>query len=462
MHFNREFIKAIVPEALFHGLDFPSNISFGVDSRSINPGEIFVALAGAHINGHEFINEAVQKGAAGLMIRIDQQDRLRKLEKGVEKGLAIVCVPDVAQSLERLAAAWRAQFKYPVIGITGSVGKTSTKEILAHIVQRSGKKCLSSSGNQNTALGAALNILKMRADHDVAIFEMGISKRGEMAVIASLVKPTSAIITAIGHSHMEGLGSINDIASEKRDIFKYFKEDSIGIVNGDQPLLTTISYTHPVIKFGCKMTNQVQARKIQVQGAHTHFMLKLYRERVRLSMPTNHMGPVLNGLAAAAAAHVMGISSALIIEGLKTVVPVSRRFERRLIKSQKGLLIDDSYNASPESMKAALLAFEKLEEKGQKIAVLGDMLELGVNAPFWHRQLGRFLRKVPSLQHVVLVGENVKWAQKTMPSYVTCEVVPTWKHALTSLRNKLDRECVILVKGSLALELDNLVREIAE
>lgn len=462
MHFNREFIKTSIPEALFHGVDFPPDASFVVDSRDIRPGDLFVALKGAHADGHDYIEEAVNKGAAGLIMKIDQKDRLRKLQAKVKEQLTIVLLPDVTKDIVTLASAWRAQFTYPVIGITGSVGKTTTKEMLAHIVSKSGKRCLASSGNQNTLIGVSLNILKMSSHHDVAIFEMGISKRGEMAGLASLVRPTTAIITAIGHSHMEGLGSINDIANEKRDIFKFFKEDSIGIVNGDQPLLTTISYTHPIIKFGCKMTNQIQARKIQVQGAQTHFILKLYKERFRLSIPTNHMGPILNGLAASAAAYVIGIPSSLIIEGLKTIDPVARRFERRPIKAHKGVLIDDSYNASPESMKAALLAFEKIEEKGQKIAVLGDMLELGVNAPFWHRQLGRFLRKVPSLQHVVLVGENVKWAQKTMPSYVTCQVVPNWKQALSALKDKLERECVILVKGSRAMELENLVYEITE
>ena len=177
---------------------------------------------------------------------------------------------------------------------------------------------------------------------------------------------------------------------------------------------------------------------------------------------TNQMGPVMNGLAASAAAHVIGIPSEIIVEGLQAHSPVASRFERRVIKAKKGVLIDDCYNASPESMKAALLAFEKLEEKGQKIAVLGDMLELGVNAPFWHRQLGRFLRKVPSLQHVVLVGENVRWAQKTMPTYVTSEVVSTWKQALSCLATRLDRECVVLVKGSNSLGLDNIVREVTE
>ncbi len=462
MRFNREFVKAVIPEALFFGVEFPQEVSFTVDSRALARGEIFTALKGSQADGHNFIEDAVKKGAAGLIINQSSQECLQKISQESKNKLAIAVVPDAYAGLLALAEAWRALYDRPVIGITGSVGKTSTKELLAHILKLAGKNCLSSHGNQNTALGGALNILKLRPSHDVAVFEMGISRRGEMAKMAQMIKPTTALITTIGHSHMEGLGAIGDIAAEKRDIFKCFKEDSIGIVNGDQPFLSSIAYTHPIIKFGCKMTNQLQARKIQVRGAETHFILKLYRERFRIVMPTNHIGPVMNGLAAAAAAHIISISSDIIIKGLQTYAPIQSRFERRSIKAKKGVLIDDCYNASPESMKAALLAFEKLEDKGQKIAVLGDMLELGVNSPFWHRQLGRFLRKVPSLNHVVLVGENVKWAQKTLPAYVTYDIVPNWKSAIECLSKKLDKESVVLVKGSNSIGLDNLVTEVAE
>lgn len=462
MRFNREFIKTVLPEALFFGADFPQEVSFTVDSRALAQGDVFIALKGAKADGHDFVVEAVKNGAAGLIINNSQQECLQKLGKEVKDKLAIAVVPDTYAALLALASGWRKQFNYPVVGITGSVGKTSTKELLVHIMKLAGKKCLSSVGNKNWVVPLALAALKMRPDHDVAVFEMGISRRGEMARMAELIRPTTAIITTIGHSHMEGLGSISDIASEKRDIFKYFKEDSIGIINGDQPLLATIAYTHPIIKFGCKMTNQLQARKIQAHGAQTHLVFKLYRERFKITMPTNHSGPVMNGLAAAAAAHVIGISSDIIVKGLQTYAPMEGRFLKRTIKAQKGVLIDDCYNASPESMKAALLAFEKLEEKGQKIAVLGDMLELGVNAPFWHRQLGRFLRKVPSVHHVVFVGDNVKWAQKTMPAYVTCDIVPNWQAAVECLEKRLDKEAVVLVKGSRSIGLDNLVREVAE
>lgn len=440
MLFNRQFISSVIPEAKFLGTQMQDFIGAALDSRQLKKGELFVALKGNRVDGHDFIQEAISKGAAGLIISQDKESVLKALNAETLKKLFIILVPNTREALIQLATAWRAQFSIPVIGITGSIGKTSTKEMLANIVRLSGMNSLVSEGNQNTALGLSISILRMTEAHQVAIFEMGVSKRGEMARMAALVQPTNAIITAIGHSHMEGLGSLADIANEKRDIFKYFKENNIGIINGDMPILATISYNHPIVKFGCKTTNQVQARKIQSNNTHTHFILKLYKERYKIILDTNHSGRVFNALAAAAAAYLLNISSDIIVKGIQMPLSISGRFEPTKLKAAKGILINDCYNASPESMKAALLAFEKLESKGQKIAVLGDMLELGVNSPFWHRQLGRFLRKVPSLNHVVLVGDLVKWTKATVPVGITFEHVPTWQEATDVLKKRLDKK----------------------
>lgn len=462
MRFDQHFFKAVIPDAIFLGADVPNEYSFSVDSRQVKKGEIFVALKGNHVDGHDFVKDAIARGAAGLIINKERQEILKNIDAKVLKNLFVALVPNVRDSLIKLATVWRSKFNYPVIGITGSIGKTSTKEMLSNILQLNGKKFIASHGNQNTALGISLNILRMNSSHEVAIFEMGVSKRGEMALMAEIVQPTTAIITSIGHSHMEGLGSLADIANEKRDIFKFFKEDNIGIIHGDQPILASIAYTHPIVKFGCKTTNQVQGRKIQTNNAHTHFMLKLYKDRYKITLDTNHSGRVTNALAAAAAAYLLNIPAQTIVQGIQMQLNIAGRFEQAKLKGAKGLLINDCYNASPESMKAALLAFEKVESKGQKIAVLGDMLELGVNSPFWHRQLGRFLRKVPSLHHLVLVGDLVKWTKATVPVGITYEHVPNWEVAAECLKKRLDKEAVILVKGSRAVGLSNLVGQIAE
>ncbi|HVX00050.1 MAG TPA: UDP-N-acetylmuramoyl-tripeptide--D-alanyl-D-alanine ligase, partial [Candidatus Babeliaceae bacterium] len=329
-------------------------------------------------------------------------------------------------------------------------------------IKLSDKKVLVTPGNHNTALGISLTLLNLNSTYDILIVEMGISKRGEMAYLANLVRPTHALITKIGHSHMEGLGSLDDIAGEKRDIFKYFNEDSIGVINGDITLLSAIAYKHPIVKFGCKTVNQVQARKIQHKGNNTTFTLKLYRDRYNVTLSTNHLGRVENSLAASAIAYILGINNKFIVDGIQSFTFIESRFELKSIKKGKGIVIDDCYNASPESMKAALIAFEKIEAQGPKIAVLGDMLELGVNTPFWHRQLGRLLRKAPSLQRVILVGNHVQWAQKTVPLSISLDFVKNWQEATKNLEQTLEQDSVVLVKGSHGMDLSNLVKQLTE
>ncbi len=256
---------------------------------------------------------------------------------------------------------------------------------------------------------------------------------------------------------MEGLGSLTDIALEKRAIFNFFTEQSIGIINGDQPILATVSYLHPVVKFGQKTTNQIQARKVRISGSHINFTLKIYQKKYSVSIKSAHAGVVQNALAAASVATLLGVEDQVIVRAIQEPPVVKQRFEVKKMTKALGTMIDDCYNASPESMKAALLAFQQFESRSPKIAVLGDMLGLGVNSPFWHRQLGRFLRKVPSLQRVILVGTLVEWTEKTAPLQVSVERVPSWQDAISHLQKELQTEAVILVKGSNAMGLSNLV-----
>lgn len=461
MRFDEHFLQMALPDAIILEKNFPENISFSVDSRTMQQGDIFVALEGAHVDGHDFIKQAFEKGAAGIFLSIKKKSLLDTIKLSLKQKKLIVLVSDTLQALIKMATVWRSQFSIPIFAITGSVGKTSTKEILANILRVNNSNFIASEGNQNTRIGLSINIMKMRSDHQVAIFELGINKRGEMAQLVSILRPTTAVITYIGHSHMEGLGSLTDIAQEKRDIFKYFGDDSIGIVNGDQAILANVGYTHPVIKFGSKTINQVQARKIHVGNNQITFILKLYKDKIPVTLNNTNIGRVFNCLAAATAAYVLGIPKESIVKGLQLAVHVSGRYETRALGHGKGTLINDCYNASPESMKAALLALEHMDSDAQKIAVLGDMLELGVNSPFWHRQLGRFLRKVPSLRKVVLVGDMVKWTRKTIPLGVHIEHVPSWQEAIKKLEEIIKQDSLILVKGSRGMRLDNVVEHFA-
>lgn len=464
MRFDEHFLRGALSEVTVIYSVFPSDSQFSVDTRTLQKDDIFFALPGARSDGHDFLEDAVKKGAGGIVIAANNKGLLDGLDKKQLEKMLVVMVPDTNAALIRLATVWRTQFNYPVVAITGSVGKTSTKELLAHIFDVQGVRYLASFGNQNTRIGIALNMLRMRSSHKAAIFEVGINKRGEMAKLANMLRPTTAVITNIGHSHMEGLGSVADIALEKRDIFKYFTADSIGVINGDQALLASVGYVHPVLKFGSKTTNQIQARKVHigVGGSHTSFILKMYREKYTISLNNVHEGIVFNALAAASVAHLLNVPHEIIMKAVSQAPVVSGRFETRALKNRKGALINDCYNANPESMKAALLAFQKIETPARKIVVLGDMLELGLNSPFWHRQLGRFLRKVPSLKHAILVGDLVKWTKKTVPVGLSVTCVANWQEALDALEQSMGPESLVLVKGSRGMELTNLVKEMAE
>ena len=461
MRFDQQFVKDVLSDALIAYSAFPQEISFSIDTRTLQSGDIFVALTGAFTDGHSYLLQALEKNAGGFLMALSKKSLLDTLDQKILKNKLVILVPDPLQAFIQLAAAWRAQFTCPVVGITGSVGKTSTKEILSTILRLNNTPYCASQGNQNTRVGLAMNIFKMRPHHQVALFEMGISKRGEMAELARMVRPTTAVITGIGHAHMEGLGSLGDIALEKRDIFKYFTENSIGIINGDQPLLANVGYAFPMIKFGSKTINQIQARKIHSSGSTISFVLKVYKEKFPIILHNPHEGAVINSLASTALAYLLQVPISIILEGIKQPLRVSGRFEEKALVDNKGKIIHDCYNANPESMKAALLAFQKIETKAQKIAILGDMLELGVNAPFWHRQLGRFLRKVPTLKHVILVGDMVKWTYKTIPVGLTVDLVPTWQDAAKKLEEKLAQESVVLVKGSRGVALEKLVQQFA-
>jgi len=259
MRFDEHFLRGVLSDITIIKNKFPEDATFSIDSRTLKPGDIFVALPGANVDGHDFIDEALRKGAAGIFIAESKRSVLNSLQPGQLSEKLIVVVSDVLDALKKLAAAWRAQFDFPVVAITGSVGKTSTKQLICNILSANGSNFFTSKGTQNTAIGLALNMLCLRKEHQGSVFEVGISKRGEMAALVDMLKPTTALITCVGHSHMEGLGSLQDIALEKRDVFKGFKEDSIGIINGDQPILAGVGYAHPVIKFGSKTTNQIQA-----------------------------------------------------------------------------------------------------------------------------------------------------------------------------------------------------------
>ncbi len=461
MHLDYESIQRVAPEArIVHGT-LPHDVTFAIDSRSLKPSELFFALTGEKTDGHLFLSDALAN-SAGIVIAQHKEHLLLNLPQQLLEKKIIIVVNNPFDFLIDLARMWRARFSYPVIGITGSIGKTSTKDTLVSILETCGKKYIASYANQNTLLGSALTISRMRSDLDYAVFEAGISKVGEMARIAQLLQPTTGIITYIAHTHTDGLGNLASISNEKRTLFSHFQETSIGIINGDLPVLSVTSYPHPVIRFGLKTSNQVQARQIKHNGSSLSFNLKLYGEKYPLTLSPDHPGRLNSALACIAMGHHLGLPLEKVIAGIQAYAPVQQRFKSCPLKDFQGVVIDDSYNASPESVKAALTAFDHLPHDGKKIAVLGDMLGLGSTSSFWHRQLGRFLKKTPTVTHVIFVGKETEASLSVVPPHITVAHVKEWNDAIPAVRATLEDNSAVLVKGSNGIQLNKVVKELVQ
>ena len=435
---------------------------FSIDTRTILPGQAFIAFQGESTDGHNFVLEAVEKGARALIINKNSEKCIDQLSEDQRKKIVVISVRDTLHALIEMARNWRQRFNYPVVAITGSMGKTTTKEMIGHMLDIANISALISYKNQNTIIGLSLNILRMRKEHKAAIFELGINKKGEMSMLADVLRPSTALITNVAHAHTGFLGSISEISGEKRNVFKYFNSDNIGIICGDQAVLDRAYYHHPVVKFGLKVKNQVQARNICIKqheniSFSTNFLLKVYKDKKKVTLKGNHSGRVYNALGAASVAHFLNVPFNEIVSGMETFTGYEGCFEFKDMKNGYGMLISDCYNANPESMRAALLAFQDMRSSGVKVAVLGDMLELGEKERFWHRQVGRILSRVMSIDRVILVGSRSKAALKTAPVTMKLEWCETWQQASKSLENILTNNSLVLVKGSHGMKLSKLV-----
>lgn len=437
-------------------------VSVAFDSRNVNKNDLFVALKGNRVDGHDFVGQALECGASSLIVASDRFDSLIKNYAHLLNKKLIIVVPDTLKALVELAKAWRNRFSCPIIGVTGSIGKTTTKEILRTIFAKAGRPAHVSYKNQNTEIGLCINLLCMPSDVTVGVFEISLHHKGIVGELADILRPTIGIITCIAHSHVEHIGSLSEVSVQKRQIFKFFNSSDIGIVFGDQELLSGVTYHHPVAKFGFKMCNQVHARKVRVvdhDGYETiNFVLKWFGKKVDVVMNGSHRALVNNALAASTVSYFLNIPLNVIVEALAEYSPVEHRFARKQITGGRGTMISDCYNANPESMRAALEAFDLMRFSGHKVAILGDMLELGEKEQYWHRQIGRFITKTSSLNSLILVGDRAKLIAKTAPSYLKIDFVSSWDGVAKILDDKLNlQKSLVLVKGSLGMSLSRVV-----
>jgi UDP-N-acetylmuramoyl-tripeptide--D-alanyl-D-alanine ligase len=355
------------------------------DTRTLAPGDLFIALRGPRYNANEFVGAALTAGAAGAVVDTTQS--------GI--GIPQIIVSDTQAALEKAGRAWRDQFAIPVVGVAGSNGKTTTKEMTAAILGAAGE-CLATRGNLNNHIGVPLTVLRLEPTHRYAIIEMGANRAGDVAALLKIARPTVGLITNAGAEHLEGFGSIEGVARAEGEMVAGLEPDATAVINADDEFADLWRTSTParVITFGVEKPADFRATAIKTSvgadGFLTHFDLvsPLGQVAVELRMGGRHN--VLNALAASAAATAAGAKLEHVVAGLGTVRAVAGRLQFKMTASGAWLL-DDSYNANPSSVRAGIEVLAGLE--GRKWLVFGDMAELGDFAESSHTEIGTFARE---------------------------------------------------------------------
>lgn len=430
------------------------------DSRQVREGNLFVPLIGETFDGHDYASQAIEAGAAAVLWDADRED--------APEGVPVIRVPNTLSALQQLAAAYRRQLPVRIIGVTGSNGKTTTKDMIA--------ACLATTyvvhktqGNYNNHIGLPLTLLEMSEDTQMAVLEMGMSGLGEIELLSKLAAPEAAVITNVGEAHIQQLGSREAIAKAKLEIIAGLREDGLLIYNGDEPLLEQQLAEQEIpasllrFRFGAGESNDYYPLAVMQQEAELTFKLNVPFSPV-FTLPLIGRHNVLNALAAIAAAKYMGVSEADIVRALSELRISGMRSE--FVKARGGAsLINDAYNASPSSMRAALTMLEEYKRaSGRKIAVLGDMLELGEQEERYHREIGALLDPA-QIDYVFTYGRLASYiAEEAAKRYPAGHVQAYYdKEELAAhLSNLLEEQDLCLFKASRGMKLEEVINLLIE
>lgn len=431
-----------------------------IDSRQVESGYLFVAIPGEKVDGHKFIPDVFAKGAAAVLSEQQLEDPAGPY----------ILVESTTKALRDLAEYYRKSLDIKVVGITGSVGKTSTKEMIASVLSEK-YRVLKTEGNYNNEIGLPLTIFKIRAEHEVAVLEMGISEFGEMHRLATMANPDICVITNIGLCHLENLKTRDGILKAKTESFAHLKKDGIAILNGDDDKLSTIRQVgdkEPVF-YGMeeKMEYREDAKKsvyatgvenLGLYGMKARIHTPEGERDVRIPIPGEHN--VYNALAATAVGLSLGLSLDQISSGILKAKTIGGR--TNLLNTGSMTVIDDCYNANPVSMKASIDVLATAE--GRKIAVLGDMGELGENEKKLHYEVGEYLAK-KEINVLFCAGElSEEIAKATQKESKTCEVYyfKTRDALLEQLLPFLKKGDTVLVKASHFMEYPEIVKALTD
>ena len=457
-------LKGAMVETVFHGVSS--------DSRQIRPGEIFVALRGDRFDGHEYLQQAAERGAVAAII-----SNPRRVPDALN--LPLIQVSDTLQALQRLAAAYRQAMPLRTVAVTGSNGKTSTKEMVAALLAER-FSTIKTEGNLNNHIGVPLSLLRIRRSHEVGVFEMGMNHPGELAPLAAMVAPAVSIVTNVGPAHLEGMGGEEAVAREKAAVVLALPKEGVAVLNADNPWTPQLRRhaASRVVTAGLAPEAGVRAENIRHLEDGVEFDLILppldspdlpcvvsprapasessSPIRVRLAAIGEHW--ISNALLAAAAARVFGLTTDEIAAGFGKIELPAMRMQSCEIAGVRW--INDAYNANPDSMRAALRALAARPCRGRRVAVLGDMLELGVESERWHRTVGVEAARL-RLDMLITVGPQSRWmAEEAIAKGMSAAAVAVCDdaaQAAAALQARFHPGDCVLLKGSRGMKMELLL-----
>lgn len=427
-----------------------------IDSRKIASGDLFIPIRGERFDGHDFIVPSLEAGAVAALTQVDTLP---------VEGKTIIRVEDTQKALKDLAAWYRRLFTLPLIGITGSVGKTSTKDMVSSVLEEK-FHVLKTQGNFNNEIGLPLTVFNLNATHEAAVLEMGMSNLGEISRLTKIAKPRIAIITNIGMSHIENLGSRENILKAKLEIIEGLDESGLVVLNGDDGLLAAAGKQLKcrTVFYGIENEADFRAFDIRNEGEKGIFFKVRFGEieyNVHVPVPGQHN--IYNALAAMAVGVELKLPMESIIEGIARFSPGKMRLN---IMTHNGIkIINDVYNASPDSMEAAIRVLKDISESGRSIVVLGDMLEMGAWASDAHKGVGKFAVS-KGICDILTVGPNARYiAQGAREAGLPEEHI----HSFDSntqvnefLNGFVKQGDVVLVKGSRGMRMEEIVEQLLE
>jgi UDP-N-acetylmuramoyl-tripeptide--D-alanyl-D-alanine ligase len=433
------------------------------DSRTVGEEDLFIALKGPRFDGHHFALEALAKKAGGVVI---EEDKARDIRWNGYRPKAVITVKDTLRALGDLARDRRRRYRTPVVALTGSNGKTTTKEMIAVCLETT-FPILKTRENLNNLIGLPLTLLNLTEKERVVILEMGMNVPGEIRRLTEIAEPDVGLITNIQKVHLEGMGSLERVKEEKGELFRKMRRDGTILVNQNDPYVIDLAseFSGQKITFGVEKSADVMAKEIRLRGADgTSFKLILEGEEIEVALPLLGRYFVSDALAAIAVASLFGVEVKKAKEVLEHFQPFSLRMEIIHLEGGK-TLINDTYNANPRSMELALETLAEMKGKGRAIAVLGDMLELGDFTEEAHQELGEKVEEL-SIDLLLTMGEKAPLVVESAIRHgfepKRTRVVESHSEAISILKEVIQEGDWILVKGSRRMAMEKIVEGLIE